>query len=61
MTARIVLSCDATLPSGMPCRGALPTRTMLPSTAEVQAREAGWTLGIFGDVCPSCTRRGAEL
>lgn len=60
MTSQIVYSCDGILPSGMPCRGALSTRTTLDSVAQVIVRQAGWRIGRRGDTCPSCTRREGE-
>lgn len=60
MTLQLLFSCNRTLPSGMACRGALPTRTVIPHTAGIVAKEAGWTIGQYGDTCPSCTIRLKE-
>lgn len=60
MTAQIVWSCDSVLPSGMPCRGKLATRTTLDSVSLVVARLAGWDIGRRRDTCQSCTRRERE-
>lgn len=37
----------------MPCRGALPTRTVAWSLAVGEAVAAGWTLSGRGHLCPS--------
>lgn len=57
MTLQLVFSCDGTFDDGkMACRAALPTRTTLLSTAELVANEAGWHLGLHGDLCASHVR-----
>lgn len=56
MTLQFTFSCDGTLPSGMPCRGALPTRTTDRFIAKLVATESNWSVEYYGDFCPSCTR-----
>jgi hypothetical protein len=71
VTARVVVSCDGTLPSGMSCRGALPTHVVCPlglplheaepfDDAYDEALAAGWVVEPRGDLCPACARRGAS-
>jgi hypothetical protein len=59
VTAHISISCDGTLPSGMPCRGKLPTREFTFPAARHAARTKDWSTSAVEDLdwCPACTRR----
>jgi hypothetical protein len=70
MTARVVLSCDGKLPSGMECRGAIPVGAVLTgSQARYAAGKQGWSSNLIAfpprdfqpiDLCPACTKRKQE-
>lgn len=60
MSIHIVVKCGDQLPSGMPCRGALATRSAQVPGAVREAREAGWSIdAVELDRCPSCNNRAA--
>ena len=63
MTCYVTFKCNGTLPSGMPCRGAISLEGLDGDMLWPDAVEKGWscnaddehTLDPLMDYCPSCT------